>query len=149
MKRGEQGFTLAELLVTIAITGLIFSVIATVFFQMTTISSRGNDQLTVWHELQNVTERLETDCQSALTAVGGSSLTLTYPAGGTVTYVLSGTNLQRTSGGAVNVLAQNISGLNFSVNGRLVSMNITSTVPGRTGSSEQISSLVYLRPAAP
>ena len=149
MKRGQQGFTLTELLVTIAITGILFSVVGTVLFQMTAVSSSGNDQLTVWHELQNVTNQLEMDCQSALTASGGSSLTLTYPSGGMIVYSLSGTNLQRTSGAAVNILAQDISALSYGVTGRLVTLNITSTVSGRTGDSEQISSIFNLRPTAP
>jgi prepilin-type N-terminal cleavage/methylation domain-containing protein len=149
MRNGQQGFSLAELLVTIAITGVLFSVIGTVMFQMSNVSGGGNDKLTIWHELQNVTDQLETDCQEALTASGGSTLVLTYPAGGTVTYAISGTNLQRSSGTAVKTLAQNIASLNFTVTGRLVGMNIVSTVSGRTGSSEQLSSLVNLRPTAP
>jgi prepilin-type N-terminal cleavage/methylation domain-containing protein len=149
MKTNEQGFTLVELIVTLAISGLILALITTVFFEMSSISGSGNDHLTVWHELQNVNDRLETDCQSALTATGGSSLTLSYPSSATVTYTLSGTKLLRTAGINVFTLAQNISSLNFGVNGRLVTMNITSTITGRTGSSEQISSLVSLRPSAP
>jgi prepilin-type N-terminal cleavage/methylation domain-containing protein len=149
MKTSQRGFTLVELLVTIAITGILFSVIAGVFYQMTTISGSGNNQLTVWHELQNATNRLETDCQSALSAVGGNSLVLTDPGGGTISYTLSGTRLQRTAGSAVNTLAHNISSLTFVVSGRLVTMNITSTVVGRNGSSEQIASSVSLRPTGP
>jgi prepilin-type N-terminal cleavage/methylation domain-containing protein len=149
MSENQRGFTLVELLVSIAISGLIFGLIATLFFQMSTISGSGNDQLTVWHELQNVTDRLTVDCQTALTATVSNGLILTYPSGGPVSYSLAGTNLQRTSGSTVNTLAQDITSLNFSVNGRLVTMNITCTVPGRTGESEQLSSLVNLRPSAP
>jgi prepilin-type N-terminal cleavage/methylation domain-containing protein len=149
MKKGEPGFTLAELLVSIAIIGVLSVVIGTVLFQMTNVSGNGNDELTIWHELQNVNSYLETDCQSALTASGGGSLTLTYPAGETVTYSRSGTNMLRTAGTTVNTLAQDIASLNFVVTGRLVQMDITSTVSGRTVNSEQISSLVSLRPTAP
>jgi prepilin-type N-terminal cleavage/methylation domain-containing protein len=145
----QSGFSLAELLVTIAITGVLFAVIGTVMFQMTTVSGSGNDSLTIWHELQNSSNQLETDCQEALTASGGSSLTLTYPTGGTVTYALNGSKLQRTSASGVNILAQNISSLSFTVTGRLVAMNITSSLSGRTNSSEQITSMVNLRPTGP
>jgi prepilin-type N-terminal cleavage/methylation domain-containing protein len=149
MRDNQRGFTLVELLVSIAISGLIFGLIATLFSQMSTISGSGNDQLTAWHELQNVSDRLSFDCQTALTATVSSGLILSYPSGGTVSYGLSGTNLLRTSGATVNTLAQDITSLNFSVNGRLLTMNITCTVPGRTGESEQLSSLVNLRPSAP
>jgi prepilin-type N-terminal cleavage/methylation domain-containing protein len=149
MKNNQHGFSLAELLVTIAISGILFAAVGTALFQMVTVSDSGNDMLTVWHELQNVNNQLEADAQAALTASGGSSLTLTYAAGGTISYALSGTNLQRTSGTTVNTLAQDISSLSFSVTGRLVAMNITSSLTGRTISSAQISSLVNLRPTGP
>ena len=149
MKINQHGFSLAELLVTIAISGVLLGVIVTALFQMTTISSAGDDQLTVWHQLQNANHQFGIDCQSALTASGSSSLTLIYPTGGIVTYNLAGTILQRTSGSAVNILARDIGDLSFSVTGRLVTMNITSIVSGRTGSSEQITSLVNLRPTSP
>jgi prepilin-type N-terminal cleavage/methylation domain-containing protein len=149
MKISQHGFSLAELLVTLAISGVLLGVIVTALFQMTTISSAGDDQLTVWHQLQNVNHQLGIDCQEALTASGSSSLTLNYTGGGTVTYSLTGTSLRRTSGTNINTLAQDIASLSFSVTGRLVTMNITSTVSGRTGSSEQITSLVNLRPTSP
>lgn len=145
----QRGFTLIELLVTIAISGLVFGLIATMFFQMSNISGSGNDQLTAWHELQNVTDRLSIDCQSALKAEVNNGLMLSYPSGATVSYSLSGNNLQRTSGSTVNTLAQDISSLSFSVNGSQVIENITCTIPGRTGESAHMFSLVNLRSNAP
>lgn len=149
MRNNQRGFTLVELLASIAISGLIFGLVATMFFQMSTISGSGNDQLTAWHELQNVSDRLAIDCQMALTATVSNGLILTYPSGPTVSYSLSGNNLLRTSGSSVITLAQDITSLNFSIDGRLVSMNITCTVPGRTEESEQLSSMVNLRASAP
>jgi hypothetical protein len=149
VRKNEQGFSLAELLVAGAIAGLLMGAIATILFQMSTIGSSGNDRLTICHELQKAASQLETDGVSALSATGGNSLVLSYPSGTTITYSLSGRTLQRTSTAGANVLAQNITSLSFTVTGRLVNMQITSSVSGRTLNSEQISCLVNLRPSAP
>jgi prepilin-type N-terminal cleavage/methylation domain-containing protein len=150
MKR-EHGFTLVELLVTIAITGVIFSVIGGVVYQLTTVGEYGNDRLDAAHELQNAAYWFNLDGQRAVTASGGGSLVLTLPppAGDVITYALSDTNLQRTSAGSTMTLARNISGASFVVLGKLVTMDITASVPGRMGVSEQGTYKVYLRPVAP
>lgn len=149
MIKSEHGFTLVELLVTIAITGALFSVIGGVIYQLTTTSEYGNDRLDATHELQNAAQWLRTDGQQAVTATGGSSLVLTLPDASVITYSLSGTSLLRTSGGTTMTLAQNISGASFSVQGNLVTLVITASVPGRMSVSEQGTYQVYLRPVAP
>lgn len=145
----ENGYTLVELLVTIAITGIIFVVVGTVMFQLSTVSGYGNDKLTVSHDLQNAAYWFNLDGQMALSAAGSSSLTWTLPGSQTITYALSGTNLQRNNGTSTLTLSQNISALSFSVQGRLVSMNITSSISERTAVSEQNVYNVYIRSVAP
>jgi prepilin-type N-terminal cleavage/methylation domain-containing protein len=142
----EQGYTLVELLIVMAISGLIFLVVGAVLYQLTTVSGNGNDRLSVIHEVQNAEYWFNYDGQMATAAVGGSSLVLTLP-GQTVSYVLSGKQLQRIEGSSTIVLARNISGLSFSVQSRLVSMDITSSISGRTDVSEQYVYKVHLRPA--
>jgi prepilin-type N-terminal cleavage/methylation domain-containing protein len=142
----EQGYTLIELLITIAVTGLIFVAAGTVLFQLTTVSGYGNDRLSIIHEMQNADYWFNYDGQMAVAAAGGSSLVLSFPSGQPVTYALAGTQLQRIEGSSTMILARNVSNLSFSVQSRLVSMNITSSISGRTDVSEQIEYQVYLRP---
>jgi prepilin-type N-terminal cleavage/methylation domain-containing protein len=142
----EKGITLIELLIVIAITGVIFSVIGPVIYQLTTVSGYGNDRLTTIHELQNTAYWFNHDGQMAVSAVGGSSLVLTLPAGGPVTYSLSGNDILRTEAGSSMTLAQNIVSAAWTVQGRLVSLDITSGISGRTDEYEQNTYQVYLRP---
>ncbi len=53
MKYGEQGFTLLELLLSVAITGVLAGVLGTGIFQAVTVPETGNSQLLAIHELEN------------------------------------------------------------------------------------------------
>jgi prepilin-type N-terminal cleavage/methylation domain-containing protein len=146
--RAQKAFTLVELLVTIAITGLLFATVGTVIYQLSTTSSFGNDKLTALHDVQNVTNQINADCQQAITAVGGSSLVLTLPSAVTVTYTLSGTNLQRTLWSSVLTLSQNVSNFSSVISGRKVTLNLDILIAGRNNISEPLSYQVNLRPSA-
>jgi prepilin-type N-terminal cleavage/methylation domain-containing protein len=145
--KARSGFTLVELLITVALTGLIFASVGTAIFQLSTVSSYGNDKLTALHDIQNVTNQINLDCQTAVVAAGGSSLILTLPSASTITYSLSGTNLQRTAGMSVVTLSQNVAGFSSSVSGRAVSLSLDVFVAGRNSIDEPITYKVNLRPS--
>jgi len=145
MKKREPGFTLVELLITLAITGLIISVIGSAIYQLITVAEYGNDRLTATHELENTAHWFSLDGQQASAASGGSGLVLTLPNRPSVTYSLVGTELRRTAGSAPMTLARNITGASFSVAGRLVTMTLTSAPPGRWAVSEPGTYMVCLR----
>ena len=65
MIRNERGVTLAELLLIIAIMGLIVSFLATAIYQIVDISNRGNSELAVQHDLRNAAVWLNRDVLSA------------------------------------------------------------------------------------
>ncbi|MBN1191522.1 MAG: prepilin-type N-terminal cleavage/methylation domain-containing protein [Dehalococcoidales bacterium] len=143
----ERGYTLVEMLIVLAVSGLIFVAAGTVLYQMTTVSGYGNDRLSVVHEMQNAEYWFNYDAQMAVTAAGGTSLVLSFPSGRTVTYSLAGKQLQRVEGNSTMILARNITGLSFTVepDSRLVSMEITSLISGRTDVIEQEKYQVCLR----
>ena len=144
--KGERGFTLVELLITVALTGILAGVVGPSIYQMYNVTQFGSDSFQTFHELQNSASWFNYDGQTAVSAVGGSGLTLTLPSAQTVTYALSGTNLQRTSGTSTITMAQNVSTVSFTVNGRLVTMVLTSAPQDRMGVSQQETYVVYLRP---
>jgi prepilin-type N-terminal cleavage/methylation domain-containing protein len=139
----NNGYTLVELLVTLALTGLVFLIAGMAIYQLSTVAGFGNNRLTAWHELQNTNLWLIRDGQQALRATGSNNLTLTLPDSSVVTYRLSGDILQRTSGNSVRNLAHNVSSLNFSIEDNLVTMDITTSISGRILDSVQSSYKVY------
>jgi prepilin-type N-terminal cleavage/methylation domain-containing protein len=145
----ERGYTLVELLITLAISGIIFTAVGSAIYQMSTVSGMGNDKLTANHELQNTAYWFNLDGQSALRAKAGSGLTYYLADDRIISYALNGTDLLRTDGSAQMTLARNISSASFSVKERLVALNITSSFSGRSNISEQRNYQVYLRSIGP
>ena len=147
MMKGQQGVTLPELLITVAITGLIVSLLGTAIYQILTVTDSGTDKMLAMHELQNAGYWVTLDGQMARTASGGDELSLTLPDGSSITYELDDTELLRTADESQTILAQNISNISFSIENRVITMNITSSPEGRANISEQGTYKVCLRPA--
>jgi prepilin-type N-terminal cleavage/methylation domain-containing protein len=145
--KNQAGMTMVELIVAIAITGVIIAFLGTAIYQIITVSEYGNNRLTALHELQNAAYWLNADGQGAVNATGGSQLVLTLSDNSTVTYSLSDTDLLRSSGGPQITLARNISSVTFTVNNRVITMNLTSAPVARDDVSASGTYMVYLRPA--
>jgi type II secretory pathway pseudopilin PulG len=146
IKKSERGFTTLELVIATAVTGLIIGALGTSIYQMLNVTGYGSGKMIALHELQNAAYWFQLDGQSASAATGGNALVLTLPDDTTVTYTLTDTELQRTADGDPMTLARNISGVNFSVSDRLLTMSLTSSPPGRGDISENETYRVYLRP---
>jgi len=146
MKR-QAGMTMVELVVAIAITGIIVVFLSTAIYQIITVSAYGNDRLTALHELQNTAQWFNLDSQEARTAIGGNQLVLTLADNSTISYSLVSTELRRASGGSQMILARNITSASFAVNNRIITMSLNSSPAGRSGVSENGTYMVSLRPA--
>ena len=145
--KGQKGFTLPELLITVAITGLIVTFLGTAIYQIITVTEYGSDKTIAMHELQNVAHWVSRDGQMARTARGGNELVLTLPDGSSITYAVVDAELLRTADDSQMILAKNISDLSFSIEDRVITMTVTSSPEGRPNISEQRTYKVCLRPA--
>ncbi len=143
----QKGMTMVELIMAVAVTGIIIAFTGTAIYQIFNVSGYGNDHLSAQHELQNAAAWFQQDVQGAVTVSGGSQLTMMLSDNATVTYALTGTELNRSSGGGQMTLARNISSAVFSVNGHLVTMNLVCLPSWRDSASENGSYMVYFRPA--
>ncbi len=146
MKKGQKGFTLLELLITVAITGLIVGFLGTAIYQIITVTEYSNDRMIAMHELQNAAHWFSRDGQMASTASGGNELVLALPDDSSITYAVVDTELCRTAGDSQMTLARNVSDLSFSIENRIITMTVTSSPAGRPNVSEQRTYKVYLRP---
>ena len=124
----ERGYTLIEALIAIAITGFLVTVLGMVVQQMVVVPERGADQLDAIHPMQNAAHWLTLDGQTAESATGGSSLTLTLPSDVTITYTLSNNKLYRTWVSDNRTIANNVASVNFTVQDRVIYMTVV-TVP--------------------
>jgi prepilin-type N-terminal cleavage/methylation domain-containing protein len=143
----QKGMTMVELIVVIAVTGIIVVFLGTAIYQIMTVTGYGNSRLIAAHELENAAYWLNRDGQQATAASGGSALALTLSDNSSVTYSLAGTELRRSAGGDIIALARNITSLNFSVSSRVITMSLTSSPEGRYDASANGTYRVYLRPS--
>ena len=146
--KSESGFSMVELVVATAITGLIIGFLGTSIYQMFSVTDYGNSKLTAIHELQNAAYWFQIDGQAAKSATGGNKLVIILADDSTITYDLSDTNLQRTGGDGQMILAQNITSAAFSISNRVITMSLTSAPESRDNISENGVYQVHLRPVA-
>ena len=147
MMKSERGFTMIDLVMATAITGIIISFLGTSIYQMLNVTAYGKDKLIATHELQNASYWFQLDGQKAKSATGGGSLLLTLTDNSTVTYNLTDNKLGRTVRGGEMILAKNISEVTFTINDRVITMSLTSSPEGRDNISENGIYKVYLRPS--
>jgi type II secretory pathway pseudopilin PulG len=142
----ERGYTLVEAAVTIAIMGFLITVLAMAVQQVVVVPERGGDQVNAIHSVQNAAHWVALDGQMAESATGGSSLIITLPDSTEINYALAGNNLQRSYGGVSRTIAEDVSSVNFTVQGKNIYMTIVATPESRWGVSQNQTYQVYMRP---
>jgi type II secretory pathway pseudopilin PulG len=144
--KAEQGYTLVEAAVTIAIMGFLIAVLAMVVQQVVVVPERGGDQVNAIHSVQNAAHWVALDGQMAESATGGSNLIITLPDSTEINYALAGNSLQRSYDGVSRTIAEDVSSVNFTVQGKNIYMTIVATPESRWSVSQNQTYQVYMRP---
>jgi len=147
MMKDERGMTLTELLVVLAITGLITGILVTALYQIYQITTWGNNELVVQHDLQNAATWLNRDVVSASEAeIIGSRMVLTIPTSIidtiniTYTYSEAEGTLTRDSGGSSLIIARRVDSVDFSATDTVTSAIII-TITSRASDVTQSAAL--------
>ena len=157
----QKGFTLVEVLVVMAVGGVIMMGIVLAIHQVVWGTDRSNSQVValtnVAHAARSIKKDLIMTQNTDLTdGVPQSSVTLTWIdytsfASGNETsshsssYTLSGTQLQRTYDGTESIVGRNITSIGFTQDGRVINVVITATGPGASQRNETLKFSVYRR----
>ncbi len=149
----SRGFTLAELLVSVAILGVGMGLIGGGLYQALGIWRFWSDDVIATKEVRHVTSWFAGDAMNAESTdlVDGdppsSSVILTWTDGDdathTATYNLSGSNLMRDLDGAQITLARRVVSVGFSLSGKVLTLDLE--VEAERGGTESISLQTYLR----
>ena len=142
--RNCQGFTLTEMLVAMAITGIILGGLATTIVQLTKVSQRDSDRITAIRNLDTAGSWFIRDLQPAQSPLptsvalnpGSNTLTINQsvlaPSDTTVSYSVNGTKqLQRTGGSHTSIVADHIESVAYS-SGSPNTVQITAIVGNTT-----------------
>ena len=157
----QKGMTLLELIAAMAIGAIIMMGIVALIFQEFKGTATANNSVTAAHEIGNAARWISQDgmmAQSTDLVEGAElsdNLTLTWAERQDFVdiphsscYSLSGTQLQRDYDGVVTTVARDISKIEFSQTGRVLTVSIDCTPPwGATEGMVQKTYRIYLRPA--
>ena len=155
-RNNQKGMTLVELLVALTITAVIIGGLSIAIYMITSVTERGNADTSALHNMEKVAYWISNDARMANTtdlSDGGSpadSITLQWIDGNGNNhyshYWLSGTNLQRDYDGVITVVAWDISSIEFSISGDILTFRTESTPPTRWQLVRAATGKVNLRP---
>ncbi len=160
---GESGFSLVEMLIAMAVSGVILAAIFAVIAQTVSVNAANTSHMQAIKQVENAVHWLDRDSQQALrddiivnNPTPNFPLILTWTKFGTdddytITYTFDEETgiLQRSqsvNGGMPSStrIAENISSIEYSFNGKILEFEITSQVNGFKPASE--SRALYVMP---
>ncbi len=136
--RDQKGRTLTEVLVALAITGMIAGLLGSMMYRISDMTVRGNNELRVQHDLQNAAIWLNRDvlCASPPATISNTHAVLTCPdpivgLTHTITYTLDPPFLIRShSNGSMLTVSRNVVSVTFT---SPVSSCLVITITSRAG----------------
>lgn len=166
----QKGFTMIELLATMAISGLLLSILVSAMFNINHTTRLNTTMITAATEIENAARQINIDLQIGQTTnlaegVPSNSLTISWTdwtdwSGGsgyaipsdfnhnhTISYSLVGDEIRRSyDSGSPTKVARHINSVVFSRTGGVVTVTLTSASEGVDWPSRQGTYAVALRP---
>ena len=151
----QKGFTLIEIVLALAVGGMVMAAVMAGIYQVVWGTARTNDQVaaltdvnfaTLWikKDLQMAQETNLTDGDSnpqstvVLSWIDNTGWATENESFHSSNYSLSGTDLMRTYDGNTRVVGRYISDIGFTQSGRVINVSITATGPGSTKRDEPL-----------
>jgi len=168
-KMNQKGFTLMEILVVMAVGGMIMAAGLLTMYQVIWGTARTNDQVraltdanvaTMWlkFDLQMLQESdlidsnpVPQDPQNTLIMTWTDWTTSfgdppqTAPVYHTIGYARNGTNLVRTYDGSAKTVGRNITSIGFTRTGDYIHVSVSARGPGIIGRTETLAFSVYVK----
>ena len=143
----QKGFTLIEILVVMAVGGMVMTVALLTIYQIVWGTERSNDQVVTLTDANYAAMWLKWDLQMAQNTnlvdwdpVPKSSVSLGWidntgfvaanESAHSSNYTLSGTELLRNYDGTTKIVGRHITSIGFIQNGKMITCNLTATGPG-------------------
>lgn len=161
----QKGFTLIEILVVMAVSGMVMAAALLTIYQIVWGTERSNDQVVALTDAHYAAMWLKWDLQMAQNTnltdgdpvpKSSASLEWTDYTGfasedartHSSNYTLSGTELLRNYDGTTKIVGRHISSISFIQNGSVVTCNLTATGPGIMERVENLefSIITHMRP---
>jgi len=161
-KNRQKGFTLMEILVVMAVGGMIMAAGLLTMYQVIWGTARTNDQVRALTDANVATMWLKFDLQmvqdtNLVEGVPSNTLSMTWtnqttsfdgqtlPVDHTINYARSGNNLVRTYDGSAKTIGRNITSVGFTRNGDYINVAISATGPGIIGRTQTLAFSVYVK----
>ena len=162
-KNHQKGFTLMEILVVMAVGGMIMAAGLLTMYQVIWGTARTNDQVRALTDANVATMWLKFDLQmvqetpNLVEGVPSNTLSMTWtnqttsfdgqtlPVDHTINYARSGNNLVRTYDGSAKTIGRNITSVGFTRNGDYINVAISATGPGIIGRTQTLAFSVYVK----
>jgi prepilin-type N-terminal cleavage/methylation domain-containing protein len=154
---GKKGFTLVEVLVAMAIGGILIWGTVVAIHQVVLGTARTNSQVVTATDVHHAALYLKRDMQMAQTAylLGGTTITLSWtdytsfegtePQEHSSRYALVGKELRRTYDGITSVVGRDITSVSFTLASRVIRVTITSTKGDMAPRSKTLVFSTYMR----
>lgn len=158
----QKGFTLIEILVAMLVGGMVMAGIVTAVFQIVHGAGQIKEESVALADIDSAAHWLTRDVvlgQSTDLVDGAlqvSQMTLTWndstwwaeqeeSIAHSVIYTYSGTELQRNYDGVVTTVGRQLTNVRFSLDGRLVTITLTSSLEGEPRSTVTRNYKIYMR----